>query len=103
MSIPRAFAKVFGVALFAAWAVQLFRLLSVSGKYVDCSCPRCGKPFHATVHAGFLDGEIPSLARCVHCGLPKSLTPMPSPWGITCKQGHSPPQERGLLDHSVGW
>jgi len=74
-----AVAKIFGVALFGAWVVLLVRFLSVSGEYVDWSCPRCGKPFHATVHAGFIRWRNPFARRCVHCGLPKWAESDPDP------------------------
>ena len=74
-----AFAMGVGVAMFAAWVVLLIRLLSVSGEHVDWSCPRCGKPFHATVHAGFIRWRNPFARRCVHCGLPKWVDTDPDP------------------------
>jgi len=74
-----AFAKIFGGALFAGEAVLLIKLLSVSGEYIDWSCPRCGKPFHAALRAGFIRWRNSFARRCVHCGLPKWVDSDPEP------------------------
>jgi len=71
-------AKVVGLALFAAWAVVLFRFLFVSGEYVYWSCPRCGKPFHY-VARWYGRWNNPFARRCVHCGLPKWVDSDPDP------------------------
>jgi predicted RNA-binding Zn-ribbon protein involved in translation (DUF1610 family) len=77
-SLPLAWNKVFGLAIFVAWIVLVFTFFYTVHQYQLWSCPRCGKPFH---FRQYRLGRIsnPFAGRCLNCGLPKCAETDPDP------------------------